>query len=79
MDRALPYLKIAVVQVVEIRAAVLGWARAFASIETVVSTSRSEASVLGVKEQVDWVAVDKHMRHNDAEVQQVLHRVHGHA
>jgi hypothetical protein len=49
VDRALPYLKITVVQVVEIRATVLGWARTFASIEAVVATSWSEAGVLGVE------------------------------
>ena len=71
-------LKIAVVQVVEVRAAVLGRAGAFAAIEAVVATSGSEASVLSVEEQVDRMADDEHVRHDDAKVQEVLHRVHGH-
>lgn len=65
-------------QVMEIGAAVLGWAGTVAPIEPVVTTSWSQASVLGVEEEVDRMARDEHVWHDDAEVQQVLHWVHGH-
>jgi hypothetical protein len=62
------HLEVTVVKVVEIGAAVLCRAGPVATIEAVVTASWRKAGVLSVEEQVERVANDEHVRHNDAEV-----------